>query len=473
MRKTANQIADTVLTKLASLKTELLPHQQRVIDRLREQEGLLVAHGLGTGKTLASIGAADALGGNTEALVPASLQDNYIKEIAKHTLKAPNISVRSMQGEALHGTQRPADLLIVDEAHRARETSTKLYQLLKKYPAAKRMLLSATPIYNRPSDIAPLVNIAAGSKALRTGQEFKTRYEGKTSPGLWDRIVHGEISEPTLKNKKELKKILNKWVDYEPTSEKDFPKRINENIDVEMTPQQTAIHASALGELPWLQQRRVNQGLPLEKKYLSELNAFQSQTRQIGGSTKKFTPGEATIAPKIQKALADFKGKLRKNDAHRAVVYSNYLDSLDDYSGALESADIPHATFTGKLPQKKRKAIIEDYNEGRLKALLVSSAGGEGLDLKGTRQLQVLEPHWNDAKLEQVIGRAIRRGSHAHLPEDQRNVAVQRYLARPKPGFIDNLLGNKPLGIEQVLSNMSDSKNALNNQVLELLRPKE
>jgi len=471
MYKTAAQIADITLKKLAALKTQLLPHQQRVLERLREQEGLLVAHGLGTGKTLASIAVADDMDGITEALVPASLQANYAKELAKHTHKAPGINIRSMQGEALRGVTRPADLLIVDEAHRARETNTKLHNLLKGYPAKKRMLLSATPVYNRPSDIAPLVNIVAGGSVLPTGRGFKDKFEGMTNPGIWDKYVKGEIPEPILKNKKQLKKVLDKWVDYEPTSVKDFPARINESIDVEMTPEQTKIHAMALGDLPWLQQRRISKGLPVEKKYLKDLNQFQSQTRQIGGSTRRFTAeGTARTAPKLKKAIKDLQSKLKDNKKHRAVVYSNYLDVLQDYGNELDTAGISHATYSGALPQKQRKQIVEDYNKGKLKALLMSSAGGEGLDLKGTRQLQVLEPHWNDAKLEQVIGRAIRRGSHAHLPEDQRAVAVQRYLARPKPGIVDRMLGNKPLGIEQVLSTMASDKNRLNDQVLDLMR---
>jgi len=46
--------------KRAAVTTPLEPHQQRVIDRLMNQDGLVVAHGLGSGKTLSSIAAAEA-----------------------------------------------------------------------------------------------------------------------------------------------------------------------------------------------------------------------------------------------------------------------------------------------------------------------------------------------------------------------------------------------------------------------------
>jgi hypothetical protein len=46
------------------------------------------------------------------------------------------------------------------------------------------------------------------------------------------------------------------------------------------------------------------------------------------------------------------------------------------------------------------------------------------LDLKETRTLIILEPYWNQARLDQVKGRAIRYKSHANLPKEQRNVDV-------------------------------------------------
>ena len=73
--------------KAASVTTELQPHQQRVVDRMQDddQRGLIVAHGLGSGKTLTSIAVADALGLPADVVVPASLRANYMKEVQKHT----------------------------------------------------------------------------------------------------------------------------------------------------------------------------------------------------------------------------------------------------------------------------------------------------------------------------------------------------------------------------------------------------
>ena len=58
----------------------------------------------------------------------------------------------------------------------------------------------------------------------------------------------------------------------------------------------------------------------------------------------------------------------------------------------------------------------------------ITSAGAEGLSLKNVRAVHIMEPYWNDVRLRQVKGRAIRIGSHLELPEDQRNVSIYTYL---------------------------------------------
>jgi superfamily II DNA/RNA helicase len=114
---------------------------------------------------------------------------------------------------------------------------------------------------------------------------------------------------------------------------------------------------------------------------------------------------------------------------------------------------------------------VRDYNEDKLKALLVSSAGGEGLDLKGTRLVQMLDPHWNNEKLRQVEGRAIRYKSHDHLPEEERNVTINNYLAtRPRKGILESLHISDPgLGADQYLTRRSGEKDKLIDQFKGLL----
>lgn len=39
-----------------------------------------------------------------------------------------------------------------------------------------------------------------------------------------------------------------------------------------------------------------------------------------------------------------------------------------------------------------------------------------------------MEPYWNQTRIEQVIGRGVRRNSHIALPPNERNVEIFRYF---------------------------------------------
>jgi superfamily II DNA/RNA helicase len=165
-----------------------------------------------------------------------------------------------------------------------------------------------------------------------------------------------------------------------------------------------------------------------------------------------------------------------RNKRSKGVVYSNYLQSgLTPYKERLEKAKIPYGEFTGEMKKKERDQLIRDYNKGKKRVLLISSAGGEGLDLKGTRVMQVMEPHWNAEKLKQVEGRAIRFGSHKHLPKEEQKVRVESYLAtRPRSGLLESLHFKKPGGgVDEYLTMLSRDKENLISQFRGLMEEKK
>jgi hypothetical protein len=72
------------------------------------------------------------------------------------------------------------------------------------------------------------------------------------------------------------------------------------------------------------------------------------------------------------------------------------------------------------------KAVTNINNkEGhQIKVILISKAGSEGIDLKYIRQIHVMEPWYNMNRIEQIIGRGVRSGSHRDLPFEERNVEI-------------------------------------------------
>ena len=66
----------------------------------------------------------------------------------------------------------------------------------------------------------------------------------------------------------------------------------------------------------------------------------------------------------------------------------------------------------------------DNKNGDKVKVVLISKAGSEGIDLKYIRQVHVLEPWYNMNRIEQIIGRAVRNLSHKELPFEERNVQI-------------------------------------------------
>ena len=75
------------------------------------------------------------------------------------------------------------------------------------------------------------------------------------------------------------------------------------------------------------------------------------------------------------------------------------------------------------------KGLTNDNNkEGhRVKVVLISKAGSEGIDLKFIRQVHIIDPWYNMNRIEQIIGRAVRNFSHKDLPFEKRNVEIFMY----------------------------------------------
>ena len=68
-----------------------------------------------------------------------------------------------------------------------------------------------------------------------------------------------------------------------------------------------------------------------------------------------------------------------------------------------------------------------DISGSKIKVVLISQAGSEGLDFKAIRQIHILEPWYNMNRNEQIIGRGVRNFSHKDLPFEKRNVQIFLY----------------------------------------------
>ena len=85
---------------------------------------------------------------------------------------------------------------------------------------------------------------------------------------------------------------------------------------------------------------------------------------------------------------------------------------------------------------------IKSSIKSRLCILMASSSGAEGINLRNVRHLHIMEPYWNPARHDQVIGRGIRLCSHATrqvindgvivtevVPIEERTIRVSFYMS--------------------------------------------
>lgn len=445
---------------------KLQPHQQRAIDKLDKTDQLLLYHSLGSGKTLTSLAAGKKFKLPIEVVGPASLKHNFPKEKKKHNIKTPS--------ETYTYSKPPEEgkgLVVFDEAHRMGRMESKQSKYPDTIKGKKTLFMTGTPLRNYPSELIPLLR-GLDLNVPRDREKFRKNFieEVKKSPGLWGRIRGVKPGvEYKAKNLKYLEKALKGKVDYHKATKENFPSVNEQMIEVEMTPEQQDAYDMALKGNPSMLYK-LRKGIAPSKSEARNLNAFLNASRQISNYPGKYNL-KATMkdAPKLMRAVSEIEKRYLKDPNYRGVTYSNYLDhGIMPLTKMLSDAKIPYAVFSGKQSDKEKAQIIKDYNSGKIKQLLISGAGSEGIDLKGTKLMQILEPHWNKQKINQVKGRAVRYKSHSHLPEGERNVEIQRFSARPrKRGLI---FKTQDVGTDKYLRMMGSKKEQLNKQFLEMLQ---
>ena len=89
--------------------------------------------------------------------------------------------------------------------------------------------------------------------------------------------------------------------------------------------------------------------------------------------------------------------------------------------------DVKAITSNDNIFEKDSEGNIVDISGQKIKVVLISQAGSEGLDFKAIRQVHILEPWYNVNRIEQIIGRGVRNFSHKEMPFSKRNVQIFLY----------------------------------------------
>jgi len=167
---------------------------------------------------------------------------------------------------------------------------------------------------------------------------------------------------------------------------------------------------------------------------------------------------------KIMKKIESCKGKV--------FIYSNFKEYggiksiirvLDEfgYKNYMEKGEgrKRYAIWSGDETNVTKEQIKAVYNMddnlqsgSKIKILLGSPSIKEGVSLSGVQQVHILEPYWNQAKMDQIIGRASRFCSHKNIETEKRSVKVYVYIATHP---------DEPESIDQYILSLAEKKNKI------------
>lgn len=514
------------LSKFAALKRDvkLKDHQRRAIERMEENDGnLLAAHATGSGKTLTGIAGFEKLKDKGKAkkalvVVPASLRKNFEEGGVKKFTDSP-IAVYGSKNEKStknigdksdadynvvsydlfreHGDQlledTGADTLIMDEVHRTRSTEGSTYQKIKDLrPKFKQAItLTGSVVNNEPNDVVPLMDMTYGNKghSLLNKNFFDRTFVQKDArkEGFFNPKVH---VEKNLKNKNQLGKYLKGKADFISHEDlaKDLPERVQEDIEVDMTPEQTELYNFNLTGVDPITRWKIRNNLPVGQKEAANAFAKLDKARQVSSDPGVLSEEERKKkpydrSPKIRRVVDDALEHVGKDKKNKTVVFGNFIGSqLEPVEETLKEKGARYSKFVGTgqkgSTKKEREKAIEDFNKGDSQILLLSSAGGEGLDLKDTNMMQMMEGHYNPEKILQAESRIRRLGAFKDKKPEDRKVTIRRYHARPKEtgvsgaikGFYSKMGLQGDSGTDKWIYTVAERKDDLNRQFRDVLR---
>lgn len=86
-------------------------------------------------------------------------------------------------------------------------------------------------------------------------------------------------------------------------------------------------------------------------------------------------------------------------------------------------------SIKNKIAKEIQAANSPENKDGsKVKVIIISQTGSEGLDFKFVRQVHIMDPWFNMSRIEQIIGRGVRFCSHQALPYDERNVQIYPHV---------------------------------------------
>jgi superfamily II DNA or RNA helicase/uncharacterized protein (UPF0332 family) len=409
------------------LSKPLFPYQQAGVLHLAAGGRALLADDMGLGKTVQAIAACEVLRARGEmrrALIvtPASLKSQWAREIERYTGSRALIVGGSVgQRQSAFASDAPyiiinyeltwrdlsqlsnlqPDVLVLDEAQRAKNFRTKTAATLRSIPSRFLFVLTGTPVENRLDDLYSLLQLI-DSRALGPLWKFNHQFHQQNERGKvvgYKRLgeLRARIGSLVLRRRKD--EVLTQ-----------LPPLTEQTRYVALSPAQVELEEHFRTEAAKLLATAERRALTPEEQ--RRLMAMLLKARQACDAAELCDPvGHASqSSPKLDE-LEQLIGEIVEQGPSKVLVFSEWTGMLRLAARRLEKLGIGYGFLHGGVPVSHRPALLDRFREdSEQRVLLSTDAGGVGLNLQVASYVIHLDLPWNPGRLDQRTARAHRLG---------------------------------------------------------------
>ncbi len=407
------------------LRAPLFPYQLDGVTHLAKQGRALLADDMGLGKTVQAVAACELLRRRGEAsrvlvVTPASLKDQWAREISRYTGERAIIvggdgesRARAFESDAPYRivnyelTWREleriqaldADILVLDEAQRAKNFRSKTATTLRELPSRFLFVLTGTPVENRLDDLYALMQLVDPSllgPLWRFNHEFHVQAKkGRVTSTKNLGELRTRLAPVLLRRRKE--EVLSQ-----------LPALTEQTRYTAMTELQVRLegeHRAEAAKLMSLAEKRA-----LRPEELQRLMGHLLKARQACDAVELCDARRGKGSPKLDE-LEQLVSEIVEQGTAKILVFSEWVEMLALASARLDALGIRHEMLHGSIPTDKRPELLRRFREDAdVRVLLSTDAGGVGLNLQEASYVVHLDLPWNPAKLDQRTSRAHRLG---------------------------------------------------------------
>lgn len=324
------------------------------------------------------------------------------------------------------------DIIIADEGHRLKTLQNKSGQAIQNLNAAKRVILSGTPIQNDLREFFAAVDLV-NPGILGTFKAFIREFETPIVRSRQPEATKKDIEKGESRNE-ELRELTSKFIlrrtadilaKYLPPKSEYvlFCKPTRAQANIYQAVLASPIFQTAMGNAESaLQLITILKKLCNSPSLLTAKNNDSSPNETISALLSSLPPNllrhfSPSASAKVR-VLDQILDSMRNNTSEKIVLVSNYTSTLTLLATLLTSLGLPFLRLDGSTPAQKRQSLVDDFNrlpaESCFAFLLSAKAGGTGLNLIGASRLILFDVDWNPATDIQAMARIHRDGQKRH-----------------------------------------------------------